>query len=133
MARSIAITMIATLLSCPLLCAAGESLVAGSAKGEMKRCCCCDKHGEDGSCPTDSRRSHSGHSCQCICGGAVVDDAGAVVVAFDWGWSVPIEPAAVVVGQAIELELRRFSVAAWPDVGMNRGRAICCMFNTYLC
>jgi hypothetical protein len=27
----------------------------------------------------------------------------------------------------------QFAEPLWPDVGLNRGRVICCLFSTYLC
>jgi hypothetical protein len=63
----------------------------------------------------------------------VLDDAGAGLVEFDWGWSVPIVPVAVVAGQFHQFEFQQLSFAPWPDVGMNHGRALCCLYNTYLC
>ena len=62
-----------------------------------------------------------------------MDDAGPVVVAFDWGWSVPIVPVAIAAAQVHAAEYHQLSVAPWPDVGMNHGRALCCLYNTYLC
>ena len=63
----------------------------------------------------------------------MVDDAGAVHVDFDWAWSVPLAPVALVASQIVDIEPQPFSLAPWPDVGMNHGRALCCLYNTYLC
>ena len=54
-------------------------------------------------------------------------------VEFDWSWSVPVTIADRSSCAKSTIALRQCSHAPWPDVGMNHGRALCCLYNTFLC
>ena len=81
----------------------------------------------------EAGESNGGHSCQCICGGAVVDDAGSQFTGIDMSWSLPLAVVAPQLGYVAAIPCCQVVVAPWPDVGMNRGRAICCLCSTYQC
>lgn len=136
MGRAVSSLLVAVLLTCPLVCRTGHA--ARHDAGQTERGCgCCERHSASTSghdhCPADRSPSGSGHSCQCICGGAVVDSAGVVQVDFDWHWSVPLAPVALEAAQIFDVAPQTFSMTPWPDVGMNHGRALCCLYNTFLC
>jgi hypothetical protein len=129
----VALLLAVSVFGCPLVCASGHAVGEDAAPGEQGGCPCCH-HGdalpaEDGGCPAESE-PRSG--CQCVCGGAVLDEGGQHDVALDLGWSLPVMMAAddvhLVVGES-----RSWNAAPWPDVGMNHGRWVCCLFCTLLC
>ena len=135
MRRPLAILLIATIFACPLICAAGNG---GGGTASASCCGCCHRAGGanssgEQSCPAKPTVPDSGHACQCICGGAVVEDAGTQDVSLDTGWSLPVAVAIPLVTHIQEAELRPFCSAPWPDVGMNPGRALRCLLCTYLC
>lgn len=134
---AVTILLTAAIFACPILCAVGDCYDCDSGEA-ADGCSCCHEggaanSGDGNSYPADSRPPDSGDACACICGGAVVDDAGSHVVHFDWSWSLPVAVVEPAVGQLHEALFRQFSLAPWPDVGRNAGRAICCLFSTYLC
>lgn len=138
MSQVFAILMTVAIFACPLLCTLGECHVRADGEARSPGCGCCQGSdaancgGED-SCPTGPRKSNGGHSRQCICGGAVVDDASSQFAGIDMSWSLPMAVVAPQLGYVAAIPGCQVVAAPWPDVGMNRGRAICCLFNTYLC
>jgi hypothetical protein len=138
MRRAFAILLTVTILACPQLCTLGECCLDTNNESGAGGCSCChegeaESSGDEHSLPVDSRLPDSGHSCTCICGGAVLDDAGLHVVQFDWTWSLPVVVSEPAIGPLHDTLDCQNSLAPWPDVGMNAGRAICCLCSTYQC
>src|SRR5688572_12235602 len=100
MTRLLSLYLAATILACPLLCRFGPCSVAADGVESVGGCCCCHGGGSPSSDqqPTspERRSSDSGGSCQCICGGAVVDDAGSNVGGVDTSWWSPVATLAPV-------------------------------------
>ncbi|HJQ78856.1 MAG TPA: hypothetical protein VJ828_02820 [Lacipirellulaceae bacterium] len=137
MPRLLSIYLAATILTCPLVCRFGQCSAAAGESQRIGCCSCC--HG----CAPQSSENHPAApergssdptgSCQCICGGAVVDDAGSVIAQLDTSWWSPV---AIILPHSIDadsIEFDGFCAAPWPDIGMNPGRALCCLYSTLLC
>jgi hypothetical protein len=134
MSRVLRVYLTAAILACPLLCRFTESsAAAGGSQGVG--CSCCQGSGrqssEDGA--PERRSSNPGGSCQCICGGAVVDDAAVAVAELDTSWWSPVAIIRLHSLSSVSIELDRFGAAPWPDIGMNPGRALCCLYSMLLC
>lgn len=137
MTRVISVYLTATILACPLFCGFAECGAPADGSQRIGCCSCC--HGcapqSSENHPTAPERDSSdpAGSCQCICGGAVVDDAGSVVAPLDTSWWSPV---AIILPHSIRadsLELEGFCAAPWPDIGMNLGRELCCLYSRFLC
>lgn len=64
----------------------------------------------------------------------MIDEVGVQLAGVDWSWSLPHMVVEREVRSILAAEWNHPSpVAFWPDVGMNAGRARCCLYNTYLC
>lgn len=133
MKRIASLLLAVAIFGCPLACAWGHTVGGEVARGGGGECSCC--HHED-ALPSEGTECPSRPSpkapCQCVCGGAVLDDAAQFDVGLDVGWSLPVVLDGAVV-QAVAVENHSWIAAPWPDVGMNRGRWVCCLFCTYLC
>jgi len=127
--------MTATIFACPLFCSLGRCYEHAGDKG----CCsCCHDVGnsnssDDKSCPTKPVPPESGKGCQCICGGAVFEDAGFHDVQLDVRWELPVAVTLPAIVGSQTTQLARNSEARLPDLGMNPGRALCCLYGTFLC
>ena len=137
MVRLLSVYLAATILACPLLCQPGQCSAADDGADSGRRCCCC--HGSGSQSPEEQptaperRSSDSGGCCQCICGGAVVGDAGAVIAEVDTSWWSPV---AILIPVRISPQSAQFDwlrAAPWPDDDMNVGRALRCRYGTLLC
>ena len=130
----VALLLAVSVFGCPLVCANGHAVGDDAARGEQGGCPCCHHEdafpSDDGGCPAEPE-SESG--CQCVCGGAVLQEGGQHDVALDLGWSLPVMMTAAVDVRQLVGESRSWNTAPWPDVGMNHGRWVCCLFCTYLC
>jgi hypothetical protein len=136
MRRALAILLSAAVFSCPLFCTLGR---CGEDAGDQgQRCSCCDHEGssavpEDGSRPMKPANHEAGGACQCICGGAVVEDASLDGVQLDVRLDLPVAtilPAIIAAQIAEPVPSREVHL---PDDGMNPGRALCCLYSTFLC
>ena len=131
--------MIGSVIACPLVCHADQgSARAGFAGGAS----CCDRCRADRvanpaaeqSLPRHDPSPDSGKPCQCLCGGAIVEIADTPTVIIDTSWSQPcIVVAPLLLAHTHETSFRQFSAVPWPDIGMNPGRALRCLFSTFLC
>jgi hypothetical protein len=133
--RLLSIALAATVLSCPLFCRMGAACCAtgATAKAGCDRC-----HEHDADAPADQSRrpdsqDKSQGNCQCICGGAVIEFDASHVIALDViSWiALPIDerpvtaPASTGQGQAAGIHRL--------GDDMNPGRALRCLFMSYLC
>ncbi len=140
MSRAIASTLIVALLACPVFCGRGHgsqrvagSRLAGNNASHGSSCCHHEGSSEHRSGPVDHSPSHQGQSRQCICCGAVFDQAASPQVDFDWSWSLPMAIVGLTALDISALSLVPVAQAPWPDVGMNHGRALCYLLSTMQC
>jgi hypothetical protein len=136
--RSIHFLLIATLVACPLLCGMGHTEVRAAGDIGTSACGCCKtvnqpRSTDQGSCPPHDSAPDSENCCPCICGGAVVEHGSLYDVGVDTTWSLPAPVEHAIGLQAVAGRFSPFAAAAWPDIGMNPGRALCCLYNTLLC
>lgn len=139
LSRAISVLLATTIVACPCFCKWGGARPS-SDRAEVHSCCCCSHSpppshsaGEHPTVP-DPAGKHSGECCQCICGGAVVEDAPALDIGFDASWAVP-PPSVVSNFVQTQGELfRHIAAEPPPDVGgMNPGRVLCCRYMSFLC
>jgi hypothetical protein len=124
----------AVLVVCPTICASRPCCDAPAA--EVEHSCCHDLASTCGesSQPANGPRptSDSTRGVQCICGGAVVNDAVWHGVEMDVRWDLP----AVVVPVLTLASVATHSVmheSLQPDIGESPGRAACILFSTMQC
>jgi hypothetical protein len=136
MNRVLSLYLAATIFACPLYCWFAKC--GAAVEGTTPVCSCCHgggSHGTPANAPTapGPQPSDSGGSCQCICGGAVVDHANANVADIDTSWWLPVAIISPRVAHTNEMPFDCFCRAPWPDDGMNVGRSLCCLYSTLLC
>lgn len=137
MRRAISILTVANLLFCPIMC--GREHVSDGAEGKIVRhaCDCCGGEGQVPSGTDANPAKHAptrpGHGCECICGGAIVNDANLHGVLCDWNWALPVALTDPDAAQTLSDCLTRSPCAPWPDVGKNHGRILCCLYSTLQC
>jgi hypothetical protein len=126
LARSFNLLLVATILACPFVCRSGMAAGTGSS------CCCHERqHGPSETPGPSENGSRSSH--QCICSGAVFENASFDVTPTDVSWLgvlLTVEPVTVEVQSALTSE---FLTAPPPGGSMNTGRALCCLYSTYQC
>jgi hypothetical protein len=126
--RLIPLALAINLFACPLICRAAHSF--GAPQSTAESCGCCH-HSKD-SAPTGQSGGRKA-GCQCICGGAVMDHGTLPTYAIDADhWALL---PAMTVGEMSAPECLQSS--AHPtfliDDGMNVGRAMRCLYMTFLC
>ena len=131
--KVLSLLLAANIFTCPFYC--GAKLDASDmAAIEKSASCCpeCAKHSPD-EVPGDQRDDGCPSVCQCICGGAVVDDMTPCDGNPDWDcW----HPAA---NFNIRPSIARFVgglssfAAIQPEDGMNKGRAMRYLFMSLTC
>jgi hypothetical protein len=139
--RALSILLTTMLAACPCFCK-GEASHAGERTEVHAHCGCCHdespfhEHDED---PSPAESDHDSAPCpdncggQCICNGAVVEDAVALDLNLDAGWWVAVVlPQLQIVHVADSNGIPRQS-AHPPDDGTNLGRTLCCLYQSYLC
>jgi hypothetical protein len=139
LSRVISVYLATALVACPYFCKQG-SASPETERVEAHNCCGCahahhtsPANAEFPEVP-DQPREHSGSSCQCICGGAVEEDAPAIDFGFDAGWTVPALLVPAYVAQTEGESLHRSLTAPPPDEGgMSPGRALRCRLMSFLC
>lgn len=126
--RLLSLLLATTVFACPFVCRAGEAVALPGKKADACSCC---HHGseQDSSVPDETPIS----DCQCVCAGAVVDQAATNHYDFDMQESamlivVDLHASSQASARAISARAERE-----PPGGMNCGRAICCLFETFLC
>ncbi len=134
MPRVLSLTLIVALLDCPMLCGLLQTVCA-EGPAENPVCSCCQHCGAPptGEEPAPSRPAPSDNSiCQCICNGAVIDYATLQFpdIDFDYWSPLPVTTPTITASAGY---LTSGRAALWPDDGMNLGRAMRCLFMTYLC
>jgi len=129
----LSLTLATVIFGCPFYC--GLPAAADGADSSCSGCC----HHREASPPADSEPapaddSHSSQgACQCICGGAVIDHWGLPVTPTDLtGFAAAPMTVSLVVCES-EARLNALHALLQPDDGMNPGRAMRCLFMTYLC
>jgi len=135
--KGLSLLLSATLVACPFVCSL-NGVVAKVTGNTTHTCCgCCStahaplgSHAPDGS---NHRTPSPGKSCQCICGGAVSQLSATFHVDLDA--SFPIALPSEIKSPASECELaNHVSIAQLqPDDGTNLGRAMRCIFMSFLC
>jgi len=120
------------LFACPLFC--GAKLVEVSGEPVVQRCCCCSKCAQEDSGQVPSHPCEDSElGCQCICGGAVVDDAAVQIDASEWHVSVPLTLFCIEQPTASPLVSHTYFAGFRPDDGMNKGRAMRQLFMSLIC
>jgi len=133
--RLLSLTLVAALLQCPFSCGLVVRVRANEGEANI-RCSCCH-HGKNkfparhNSAPTNHIPDK--HCCgQCICNGAVIEHAANQSPSIDldcWG-PVPATASVTAVSRAV---LSFEQSAHQAGDGMNPGRAMRCLFVSYLC
>jgi hypothetical protein len=131
--QTISILATIAVLACPFQCSAARH-GAVATEAPAARCACCH-HAETlpDSTPRNDGTNDSEDCCQCICGGAVLEQVYQQEVHLDAGtWIVPSD-----IEKQTSIALVNLNGAARhllkPDDGMNPGRRKCCLFMTFLC
>jgi hypothetical protein len=135
LSRLLSLTLVVAVLDCPMLCGPATTVRAddSSAAGCSG---CCHHHQAPAPAEEDSAPAaptHDGDAvCQCICNGAVVDHAAVQPVGVDLdNWApVAVTPSLVTTSSG---RLSLLQAVHQPDDGMNPGRALRCLYMTYLC
>jgi hypothetical protein len=136
--RTLSILLTAMIVACPCFCkASGVGRDANCA--ENAGCCgCChsnsSSHEADHSpAPSDHSRHGAPRCCQCICGGAVVDDGAHLDVVPDISFWVAVELAQpVFIDASVTSGDPRWTTPP-PDDGANVGRTLRCWYQSFLC
>ena len=131
----LSIALATTIFACPLLCRTSASVrVTAASPGGC--CSCCHSHQEqspaDNAPPSNQDKGSSG-CCQCICGGALLDVDGSHVAGVDVTFWAPVAIVEPLAAQAIAARLNASGGALQRSDGMNPGRALRCLFMTFLC
>ena len=135
--RLLSLTLIAAIFDCPMLCGVAPTVCALEVKAVS---CCGGCHWtdkplptDDPSAPTDNRSQDGKSCCQCVCNGAVVEVAALPSFGIDLDWWAPVPATTALVANASQGQLSFLHAAHQPDDGMNPGRAMRCLFVTFLC
>jgi hypothetical protein len=134
----LSILLATSIIACPVYCRTGESCCAAIADSTHR---CCDGHhnGESSHSPNrDSSPADHGSGlpekyCQCICGGAVVDDTSMQNVHWDAPNLITLLAAEMSVAVAAKPQHEIASLALLSDNGANPGRALRCRMMSFLC
>jgi len=135
--QSVSVLLATSVFACPLICYSGHAVAR--AGGKPVASCCCHSAANappagDHSRGNPSRSQGPKCGCQGICGGAVVENDTAHNLTLDTTWSLPVAVIApLLLARLEETRFNRFCATPWPDDGMNRGRALCCLYCTFLC
>jgi hypothetical protein len=136
--RLLCILQVWTIVACPLVCTIGHGTTRAADEASASCCACCKTSGEpvssdEPACPPHDSSTGSGTCCHCVCGGALVADVTLCDTLSDSNWSLAASLEGVDGASLHAFRLSPFCAASWPNIGMNPGRALCCLFNTYLC
>lgn len=129
------LVLAATIVVCPLLC---WSRAPGCSAQAVAKSCCCGDCGRNASAPANScdPRPEPGDepakSCQCVCGGAIVEEQSAATDA-----SAPsqdlLTPTVLSASAALEPLPRWLAHPPLSDGGENLGRSLRCLHQSLLC
>jgi hypothetical protein len=128
LSRLLSLLLATTVFVCPFVCRAGEAVALPGEKADVCPCCC-----HEGDQESDGPDEKPISDCQCVCGGAVVDHAAANHYDFDLQESatlivVDLQTSSQASAKSISERAERE-----PLEGMNCGRAMRCLFETFLC
>jgi hypothetical protein len=130
--RFLSLTLTVALFGCPLVC--GLAPAVGAEEQEAAHGCeCC--HQLDESVPdeqTPAPTDHGSAFCQCICNGAVIEHAIILNLGVDLGCWAPVAVIASLETTS-DAQLSLVQAASQLDDGTNPGRAMRCLYMTYLC
>ncbi|HEX6962406.1 MAG TPA: hypothetical protein VF175_11100, partial [Lacipirellula sp.] len=124
------------LFDCPLVCGLTPSVCAEETEPAAPRSCCrhCDRQLPVDSPQAPSRPSPNDEYAvgQCICYGAVVEQAASQPLGIDLNFWAPIVSTAPAMAPSERL-LMTLQAVLPSDDGMNVGRNMRCRFMSYLC
>jgi hypothetical protein len=143
--RVLSMLLTAMIVACPCICKGGAG--RGSDRAEFRgHCDCChlelpgqSSHEESSSSDNDSQpiSDHQPNSgdCghQCICKGAVVEDAAQFDIGLDMSWWIAVEVTQPSFVAASCAQGGPLWATPPPDDGANPGRTMCCRYETFLC
>jgi hypothetical protein len=136
MFRQIICTLIAAnIVVCPLICGAGQSC-CGKERATTTHNCCDNCHNDAAEQSPDSSSPDQPapkHSCQCICGGAVIEDNSLPplhIEAADW---IALPTAPLSVDPVADSPGAGYFRTPFPSDGSNPGRAKRCLMMSFLC
>lgn len=132
--RILSILLASTIATCPLLCK--WKVARGADAGSC--CCCCQAHGgqergSDHRSPSDQPSRSPAKPCQCICGGAVIQPVSLPHFGPEISWPIAIPPLHSAALFADASRCNSFMAPPPPGGSMNPGRALRCLFATFLC
>lgn len=128
-----AILLTANLITCPFYC--GAELVAIERESAVSHSCCCKncRHDASEKLPSEQPRDDDCAICQCICNGAVVDDAAVLAGNPDWNcWQAVAVLDVDRLNVNAAAQLSSFIEALSHDA-MNTGRAMRYWFMSLTC
>jgi hypothetical protein len=129
--QTLSVLLATSILSCPWLCSGGEICARSSERSAA--CGCCHSESSNSSHKQDSSPAkESSTECQGICGGAVVVDTAMPDIDLDINRSLPVMDHSSLLASS-ESSDGHLLIAAWPDIGANIGRLLCCLYSTLLC
>jgi hypothetical protein len=130
----LSIVLATSIATCPFICRAGSDCCADATAPRAHECCheCPSESDEHNSLPVGESGS-PGSSCQCICGGAVIEGTGQLDVQLDAHYWAAIPLSGDVIAQVIESQPAVVSWRHLPDDGANLGRAMRCRMMSLLC
>jgi hypothetical protein len=133
MFRKFFIALIAVnLFACPFFC--GAKSVEFDGEPAVQHCCRCNKCAQKNSEQAPNQPCEDSQlGCQCICGGAVVDDAAVQIDGCEWHVSAPLTLFRVEQTSASPLVSHAYFTGFQPDDGMNKGRAMRQLFMSLIC
>jgi hypothetical protein len=130
---ALSILLATTILACPFVCRAGADSSADGAS--INSTCCHRHHGSeskgDQSTPSNSE-NHDGPECQCVCSGAVVKYAKPFDARPEVIYPATLPVVALLGAPSFNGLLAGRFEAPPPTGSANPGRALCCLYNTYL-
>jgi hypothetical protein len=130
LSHALSLILATTTFACPFLCGEAISFVARDDAEATCKCCCSHNVPKQSDETPDE---DCGESCQCVCGGAVVDHAASHIDGCDL--SALSMQIVIDVHASSQTSARMIAERAKrePLDGMNCGRAMRCLFESYLC
>jgi hypothetical protein len=130
--RLITLTLVFTVFSCPFVC--GMTPKARAISEPVKPCCCCCHEAAppaNGDPPSQAPHDDD-YVCQCICNGAVVDHVVLPPAGINLDYWMPVAVKATSAKSACN-PTDSIRTCEKVDDAMNPGRAMRCLFMSYLC
>jgi hypothetical protein len=136
--RILSVVLATIIVGCPALCGSACAQPTTSKKVRARCACCCHTQSRHTpsrhDSPSEKAPQHNcDHSCQCICGGAIVDLASQFSAGDDLGWTTPLPTADVHLPSALARLVAVSPDSLQPDDGANPGRTLRCLLSTFLC